>query len=126
MDNIDFENDWKMITVQIGGNDQCKSCLNPDVYTPDNYEHYLNTAIRRIQHSVPKVIVNIIDQFNISEAYKAVGKNDRCNGPGADPVYNSCPCARTLENLDRMSFLGKGMLTPFQSFILFIHLLDRV
>lgn len=61
MENIDFENDWKMISLQVGGNDQCSSCLDPNIYTPDNYERYVDAAIQRIQDSIPKVIVNLIN-----------------------------------------------------------------
>lgn len=26
---VDFANDWKVVTLFIGGNDLCESCMNP-------------------------------------------------------------------------------------------------
>ena len=35
--NVDFENDWKMVTIFIGGNDLCRYCKYPERYSPENY-----------------------------------------------------------------------------------------
>lgn len=108
MENIDFENDWKMISIQIGSNDQCQSCVHPDVYSADNYERYVDAAIQRIRANIPKVIVNIIDQFVLYELYKVILKNNRCIGPGAVPKYYHCPCAQEKDSMNKMKVLGKG------------------
>lgn len=113
MENIDFENDWKMISLQIGGNDQCKSCLNPDIYTPDNFELYVDAAIQKIQDTIPKVVVSLIDQFIVSEVYKVIVKNNRCVGHGAVSKYFHCPCALVRKNMDPMKTLAEGTLSLF-------------
>ncbi len=36
---VDFKNDWKMITLFIGGNDLCQFCnsQDPNKYSPESY-----------------------------------------------------------------------------------------
>ncbi|CAO3619850.1 unnamed protein product [Mucor hiemalis] len=89
MENIDFENDWKMISIQIGGNDQCQSCLHPDMYSPENYELHVDAAIQRIQATIPKIV-----------------NNNQCIGPGAVSKYHHCPCAQGEENMEKIKILG--------------------
>lgn len=108
MKNIDFENDWKMISLQIGGNDQCQSCLDPDFYSADNFERYVDAALQRIQATIPKVIVNIIDQYHVYDLYHATKDSSHCVGPGAEPKFLQCPCPRGHLNLDQIKVLGNG------------------
>lgn len=58
---VDYENDWKMITLQIGSNDQCASCLSPfsGEVTAEKYGNYVEKAIDRINNEIPRVLVNL-------------------------------------------------------------------
>ncbi|KAG1245631.1 hypothetical protein G6F68_014978 [Rhizopus microsporus] len=60
---------WKMITIQIGSNDQCATC-NPLISkyaTPEAYGKYVEAAIQRIQKEIPKTVVNL-SKFSKSSA----------------------------------------------------------
>lgn len=61
MPGVDFENDWKMINMQIGSNDQCASCIDSvlPLLTPEKYGGHVTDAVERIRTSVPKVLVNL-------------------------------------------------------------------
>ncbi|EIE79175.1 hypothetical protein RO3G_03880 [Rhizopus delemar RA 99-880] len=57
----EYSTAWKMITIQIGSNDQCASC-NPLIShyaTPEAYGKYVEAAIQRIQKEIPKTVVNL-------------------------------------------------------------------
>ena len=38
---VDFEKDWKVITVFVGGNDLCDYHMRPGTYEPDNFTRSL-------------------------------------------------------------------------------------
>ena len=42
---VDFENDWKLFTVFIGGNDLCSGCLDADS-SPEKYIEFLEKTIQ--------------------------------------------------------------------------------
>lgn len=55
-----YQNDWKMITIQIGSNDQCAACgSNANLVTADAYGKYVEAAIQRIKAEIPKTVVNL-------------------------------------------------------------------
>ncbi|CAO3636065.1 unnamed protein product [Mucor hiemalis] len=58
---LSFKNDWKMITLNIGSNDQCAACKSAimDKTTPEVYGAYVEAAIERIQKEIPNVVVNL-------------------------------------------------------------------
>lgn len=55
-----YNTDWKMITIQIGSNDQCAACgSNAALVTAEAYGNYVEAAIKRIQAEIPKTVVNL-------------------------------------------------------------------
>lgn len=48
---VDFENDWKFITVFIGGNDLCSGCLYEES-SPEQYIRFLEKAIQILHDEV--------------------------------------------------------------------------
>lgn len=56
-----FETDWKFITLQIGSNDQCASCIGALVANgiAEAYGQYIETAIERIKANIPRTVVNL-------------------------------------------------------------------
>ncbi|KAG2218696.1 hypothetical protein INT45_003963 [Circinella minor] len=94
--NVNFVTDWKMITIQIGSNDQCASCSdnNTDV-TVDAYAGYVDAAIERIRNNIPRVIVNLVGTFNVSGVYDLTTGQEYChpffNNP--DWIINRVECA---------------------------------
>ncbi|XP_072170084.1 phospholipase B1, membrane-associated-like [Diadema setosum] len=57
---IDFENDWKVVTLFIGGNDLCDWCDNPYYYSADNYVNYIHEALMTLHDEMPRTIVNVV------------------------------------------------------------------
>ncbi|KAK3578735.1 hypothetical protein CHS0354_010116 [Potamilus streckersoni] len=63
---INFHNDWKVITLFIGGNDLCDYCNNPGLYSPDNYISRIRTALDKLHAQVPRAFVNLVEIFDIT------------------------------------------------------------
>ncbi|KAI9476469.1 MAG: hypothetical protein EXX96DRAFT_596522 [Benjaminiella poitrasii] len=114
MDGIDFQNDWKMINIQIGSNDMCGACNSSymEEVTPEKYGNYVEAAIERIQANVPNVLVNLIGTFNVSEVFPLTAGQSYCRMKNNDPStvgnLQSCSCGRTPEGLQTMSNLSKA------------------
>ncbi|KAI9272885.1 hypothetical protein BDA99DRAFT_432643 [Phascolomyces articulosus] len=111
--NVDFENDWKLITIQIGSNDQCASCLNPFMgeVTAEKFGGYMEAAVERIHKEIPRVLVNLVGSFNVSEVYGLTKGQEYCrplfNNP--DAILNRVECSCFLfsdkerDNMDDLS-----------------------
>ncbi|XP_049338551.1 phospholipase B1, membrane-associated [Astyanax mexicanus] len=62
---IDFENDWKVITVFIGGNDLCASCENPEYFSASNFANNIRNALDVLHTEVPRALVNLVEVIYI-------------------------------------------------------------
>ena len=49
---IDYEKDWKLITIFIGGNDLCAVCRNKTKYSPEAYIDNIRTTIQTLHEKV--------------------------------------------------------------------------
>jgi phospholipase B1 len=56
---IDFVNDWKMVTLFVGGNDLCRFCNDPAFYAPNNYVSNIREALDFLQENSPRTFVNL-------------------------------------------------------------------
>jgi hypothetical protein len=109
--NIDFENDWKMINIQIGTNDMCGACNSTymDEVTPEKYGDYVEKAVKRIHANVPKVLVNLIGVFNVSQMVRLSAGQAYCANAKVDRNNPMCLCGTTPEGLATMDKLVAGM-----------------
>ncbi|XP_026999860.2 phospholipase B1, membrane-associated [Tachysurus fulvidraco] len=64
---IDFQNDWKVITLFIGGNDLCEHCANLDFYSAENFARNIRDALDILHQEVPRALVNLVELFNIAQ-----------------------------------------------------------
>ncbi|KAK2878753.1 hypothetical protein Q8A67_019544 [Cirrhinus molitorella] len=62
---IDFENDWKIITVFIGGNDICAHCTDTRYYSPENIVKNLRQGLDILHNEVPRALVNLVELLDI-------------------------------------------------------------
>ncbi|KTF88291.1 hypothetical protein cypCar_00012681 [Cyprinus carpio] len=62
---IDFQNDWKIITVFIGGNDICAHCSDTRYYSPDNIVKYIREGLDILHKEVPRALVNLVELLDI-------------------------------------------------------------
>lgn len=63
-DKIDFENSWKVITLFIGGNDQCDFCDSDPEQAVKDYINNVRDAIDHIHQNVPRVFFNLVSSLN--------------------------------------------------------------
>ncbi|KAK3516533.1 hypothetical protein QTP70_021738 [Hemibagrus guttatus] len=90
-ESVDFETDWKLITVLIGVNDLCKYCMDKNNLSPQNYSLHLMEALDQLYKEVPRVLVNVLTVPEI-EALRMVKKSSL--GCSFFP-RDVCPCLMT-------------------------------
>jgi phospholipase B1, membrane-associated len=62
-----FENDWKVITLWIGGNDLCRFCKGNAENVPENYAGYVFQTLQKIVTSIPRVYVNLVNIIDVTK-----------------------------------------------------------
>nr|XP_054759818.1 phospholipase B1, membrane-associated-like [Lytechinus pictus] len=61
--DVDMENDWKFITLFIGGNDLCSGC-SKETSEPQEYLAFIDETLRIFHDEVPRAIVNLVGVLN--------------------------------------------------------------
>ncbi|KAM4521769.1 phospholipase B1, membrane-associated-like [Odontesthes bonariensis] len=62
---INFESDWKLITLFIGGNDACDYCDNSLQSSVSNYTRYVKESLDYLHEEVPRALVNLVEVLHI-------------------------------------------------------------
>jgi len=75
-EGIDFNNDWKMLTILIGANNAGGSCRNTSYSHPDYYEDQLRQVLDKVHADIPRVWVNLLTMFNVSQLWDRVWSKD--------------------------------------------------
>lgn len=93
--NIDFENDWKVITLFIGGNDLCDFCKDKALHSPQQYADDISAALDLFHNELPKTLVNLVSVLNVAQV-------EQLNiGLTCSTLHSSvCPCAAYPKNDD--------------------------
>lgn len=76
---VDFENDWKVITVFIGGNDLCDYCKDKETYSAENYASNIQKGLDILHAQVPRAFVNLVEVLNIA-VVRQLNQNLLCDG----------------------------------------------
>ncbi|XP_030575099.1 phospholipase B1, membrane-associated [Archocentrus centrarchus] len=71
---VDFQNDWKLVTLFIGGNDLCQYCNDRVTYSPKNYSYHMMEALDMLYNEVPRTIVNVLGILEI-EGLRRIKRN---------------------------------------------------
>ena len=66
-DNLDDE--WKVITVFIGGNDLCAICNDEVKFSPDNFYNHIKVAIEKLAE-LKNVFINLVQTVEITKVSK--------------------------------------------------------
>ncbi|KAJ3287258.1 hypothetical protein HK104_008701 [Borealophlyctis nickersoniae] len=93
---VDFDNDFKLLTLFIGSNDVCLGCspgVIPTLPSPDTYEALMRAVLERIRKSIPRVIVNVLMNFNVSQVYDLTYKDPWCATLRNTGLTFECTCA---------------------------------
>jgi phospholipase B1 len=90
---INFDEDWKVLTLLIGANDLCASCtfLEKKYLDPDEFEKHLSAVLEGIRTNIPRVFVNVVEMFNLSQVYDLSLKTPRCADIHRD-LFIECDC----------------------------------
>jgi len=100
--NIDFEYDWKLVTLFIGGNDICDFCNDLKLYSPTQYIAGIERALDLLHEELPKTFVNLVSVLN-------VGVVENLNTGFFCQKFHShvCPCAAYPENAAMRKILNE-------------------
>lgn len=84
--SIDYENDWKVVTVFVGGNDACDWCKDTSLYHPDMYVENIRQALMILRNEMPRAFVNVVSPLRV-DAIRVL------RGTLCDTFhYIFCPC----------------------------------
>ncbi|KAJ8044682.1 Phospholipase B1, membrane-associated [Holothuria leucospilota] len=77
-ETIDFDNDWKVITLFIGGNDLCNWCNSQGVErptrTPEAFTGYIEEALQILYDGMPRAFVNVVSVLQVHQVSKMTGR----------------------------------------------------
>ncbi|KAI8984114.1 hypothetical protein BDF20DRAFT_816011 [Mycotypha africana] len=95
MTSSSFRNDWKMITIQIGSNDQCAACTDgmQNIVSAESYGKYVEAVIARIKAEIPKTIVNLLGTFKVSGVFPLTAGQAYCVPNGFLQNTGECSCS---------------------------------
>eukprot|EP00066_Takifugu_rubripes_P028606 XP_011617872.1 PREDICTED: phospholipase B1, membrane-associated [Takifugu rubripes] len=62
---VDFQNDWKLVTLFIGGNDLCQFCNDRASMSPQNYSLHMMTSLDMLYREVPRTIVHVLEVLEV-------------------------------------------------------------
>ncbi|KAK5886630.1 hypothetical protein CesoFtcFv8_017644 [Champsocephalus esox] len=60
---LNFEEDWKVVTMMIGMNDICDYCKDKTLFSPDRFIHHMTEALDMMMKEIPRTIVNVVQIF---------------------------------------------------------------
>ncbi|XP_058470135.1 phospholipase B1, membrane-associated [Solea solea] len=86
-EDVNFEEDWKLLTILIGMNDICDYCKDKALYSVDNFVHYMTVSLEMLMNEVPRMIVNVV-QILPMQALREVQKPT----PGCLLQRSFCSC----------------------------------
>jgi hypothetical protein len=92
---VDMKKDWKMITLFIGANNLCAVCEGPK-YSAEWFEQNLQSVLTQIHTNIPRVWVNLVALFNISQVYDLAMTSDYCYAMWDTVLGGECPCMTKL------------------------------
>ncbi|XP_032830012.2 phospholipase B1, membrane-associated-like isoform X2 [Petromyzon marinus] len=99
---VDFQNDWKLLTLFIGGNDLCDSCKGG--HSQEDYVGNITATIDYIKQHVPRVFMNLVQVMQVLPLRNVSKPGLLCN---LNKIFCSCvltpssPAA--LEELEQLN-----------------------
>mmetsp|Transcript_17344 Transcript_17344/g.67435 ORF Transcript_17344/g.67435 Transcript_17344/m.67435 type:complete len:388 (-) Transcript_17344:42-1205(-) len=98
---LDVENSWKVATILIGANNLCVACHNNTADLPSTFASVLNDTLVQMHEQIPRVRVNILPIFNVTQVYYWSRSDTYCKRVWA--LFGECPCLDSDEDEeDRM------------------------
>ncbi len=66
MTDVDFEKDWKLVTVFVGSNDLCYYCYDEAGLSVKNYTMYIQSALDILHAELPRTFVNMVSNGDVT------------------------------------------------------------
>ncbi|XP_012993938.2 phospholipase B1, membrane-associated isoform X2 [Esox lucius] len=85
---INFEQDWKLVTLLVGARDLCDYCIDQNNLTPKNYSEHLMVSLDMLYKEVPRVMVNVVEVMELNPLRSVRKKDPLCSFL----QRNACPC----------------------------------
>ena len=76
---FNYQTDWKLINLFIGGNDLCDYCKDTNLHSPQSYINFIQEGLDILYKELPKTFVSLITVMRI---YQVTALNDGilCSG----------------------------------------------
>ncbi|CAF4476104.1 unnamed protein product, partial [Didymodactylos carnosus] len=88
-EKCNFENDWKVVTFFVGGNDLCDFCEDINKHSPEQYMDYVRETLDVLHATLPKTFVNLVPVLDVRGV-----KDLNSGGPVCQLLHKkTCPCA---------------------------------
>ena len=100
--DIDYQNDWKLVTLFIGGNDICDYCKDKSLHSPQAYIDFVQEGLDILFNELPKTFVNLVTVLRVTEV-EVLNEGLICK-----LLHKfECPCAAFPENDEEKKELEK-------------------
>uniref|UniRef100_H0XDI7 Phospholipase B1, membrane-associated n=1 Tax=Otolemur garnettii TaxID=30611 RepID=H0XDI7_OTOGA len=93
---IHFQEDWKIITLFIGGNDLCDFCKDPVHHSPQNFTDNIRKALDILHAEVPRAFVNLVKVLQIIPL-RELYQETKVNCPRLI-LRSLCPCVLKFDD----------------------------
>ncbi|XP_054939593.1 phospholipase B1, membrane-associated, partial [Physeter macrocephalus] len=110
---VNFHEDWKVITVLIGGSDLCDYCMDSNLYSAANFFDHLRNALDILHREVPRALVNLVDFMS-----PRVMRHVFLGNPNKCPVQQAsilCNCVLTLRESSQELARLEAVTRAYQS-----------
>jgi small subunit ribosomal protein S29e/phospholipase B1 len=97
---VNFQDDWKLLTLFIGANNLCGSCQFRPETLPQYFEEHLRLVLTQIKDKIPRTFVNLVTIFNISGVYYAGKDYWYCEVIWKYIAKKECSCMQTGKKAD--------------------------
>lgn len=92
---------WKMVSLFIGGNDLCQFCNDREKFSAQNYTNHIAEALDYLHQYLPKTFVNLVQTLNVASV------NELPGGVVCKLAHDAfCKCALNPDNLDTVNKLA--------------------
>jgi hypothetical protein len=109
---IDYDKDWKLVTVLIGANNLCASCIewmNP-FDTAAEFGASIDKTLDTLT-TMPRTLVNVVQLFNLSSVYEVSKGSPYCKNVHQDfPLECECDFSSPAHVRLDLDFLAHNQL----------------
>ncbi|XP_075049587.1 phospholipase B1, membrane-associated-like isoform X2 [Mixophyes fleayi] len=75
---VNFEDDWKVVTIFIGSNDVCDYCKNKTLFSPDSFIHNVTVSLDLLKKELPRSIINVVQLLDVGRLRQVNDKSFGC------------------------------------------------